>query len=75
MIAVVDANVLRYMVLTDTAELLPRIFDKVYIPEGVRQELLRSTNPKLENEFSLCGVKKRHEYQERSSLGFCIEQP
>ena len=46
-VAVADTSPLHYLVLTNTIGLLPRLFDKVIVPEIVRAELLHEEAPEL----------------------------
>ena len=38
-VVVADATPLHYLILIDAVDVLPRIFDKIYIPIEVRDEL------------------------------------
>ena len=49
MIAVADTSPLRYLILVEAVEVLPRIFGQVYAPSGVMQELHASRSPELES--------------------------
>jgi predicted nucleic acid-binding protein len=44
-VVVADTGPLHYLVLIDAIDLLPRLFDKVFIPETVRNELSRAGTP------------------------------
>ena len=43
--AVADTSPLHYLVLIDAIDVLPKIFDQVFIPEAVRDELLHAGAP------------------------------
>jgi len=44
-LVVADTGPLNYLVLIDAIELLPKLFEKVFIPEAVRDELLDQDAP------------------------------
>ena len=48
MIAVADTSVLRYLILVEAVDVLPRIFGQVHAPTEVMQELGASRSPALE---------------------------
>jgi predicted nucleic acid-binding protein len=45
LVVVADASPLHYLVLTDTVDLIPRLFKRVIVPEIVRAELLHPEAP------------------------------
>jgi predicted nucleic acid-binding protein len=46
-LVVADTGPLNYLVLIDAIELLPKLFEKVFIPEAVRDELLDQDAPAI----------------------------
>ena len=50
-VVVADAGPLRYLVLIDAIDLLPRLFGRVLIPEMVSAELSRPSTPRRVREW------------------------
>ena len=44
-LVVADTGPLNYLVLIDAIELLPKLFEKVFVPEAVRAELVHQDAP------------------------------
>src|SRR5690349_5717840 len=52
-IVVADAGPLHYLVLIDSAEILPKLFDHVLVPSAVRDELAHGSAPKKVKQWIL----------------------
>ena len=44
-VVVADATPLHYLILIDAAHVLPRLFERIYVPVEVRDELTRAATP------------------------------
>ena len=63
-VVVADTSPLHYLVLTNTIDLLPRLFQQVIAPDVVRAELLAEETPALVRAWSpskrkTCGLRKQ----------------
>lgn len=45
MIVVADTSPINYLLLIEQIDLLPRLFERIIIPDGVREEMLASGAP------------------------------
>jgi predicted nucleic acid-binding protein len=52
MIVIADTSPINYLVLIDSAELLPTLFDMIVVPQGVIRELRSSGSPSRVREWS-----------------------
>jgi predicted nucleic acid-binding protein len=52
-VVVADAGPLHYLVLIDSADILPRLFDHVLVPFAVRDELIHAGAPKKVTDWIL----------------------
>ena len=63
-IAVADAGPLHYLALVDSADILPKLFERIIVPDAVRSELLHPKAPQKVRDW----IQTQHSWLEMASV-------